>query len=396
MTVQIDAECRRRPLRDGAVSLLTCAAVIGIALLRPSAAEAAATKDLTPVWEPGAVVELPLPAPSPELAASFATRPESRSPTVELAALVRADTTPPLGFGGQRSGLPWASGSTGNETFGTWRGRPQDIHVIFSGRDSWDSIRGVPRWGSTRRYARTARVSLGLAMLTNAQRGNFAGCAAGMNDEHIRAVARGLVANGAGDSVVRLGWEMNGRGYPWSVGNFSASTSLYRDCFIRLASIIRSEAPDVLIEWTPRKSTDPRLRLDSLYPGDEYVDIVGLLYYDWYPASPTEADWLRNMVKRDKYGGPSGLGTWLEYARDRGKPLAIPEWGIGKHGMMNPFDNPLFIEKMYEFFRNNASDIAYEAYFNGITHKLFTGSGELLSASMNSAQAYLRLYRSAP
>jgi hypothetical protein len=217
-----------------------------------------------------------------------------------------------------------------------------------------------------------------------------------MNDEHIRAVARGLVANGAGDSVVRLGWEMNGRGYPWSVGDFSASTSLYRDCFIRLASIIRSEAPDVLIEWTPRKSTDPRLRLDSLYPGDEYVDIVGLLYYDWYPASPTEADWLRNMVKRDKYGGPSGLGTWLEYARDRGKPLAIPEWGIGKHGMMNPFDNPLFIEKMYEFFRNNASDIAYEAYFNGITHKLFTGSGELLSASMNSAQAYLRLYRSAP
>lgn len=396
MTVRIDARPPRPTLQKLAVSLLTCAAVIGMAVLRPDAAEAVAPKDLTPIWEPAAAVAPLVPGLSPELAAGVAPTPDPLAPPIELAAVMRESSAAPLGFGGRRSGLPWASGSTGNEIFGTWRGRPQDIHVIFSGRDSWDDVRRVPGFATTRRYAANARVSLGLAMLMNAQRGDFAGCVNGVNDEHIRAVARGLVANGAGNSVVRLGWEMNGKGFPWSVGNFAASAPVYRECFMRLASIIRAEAPDVLIEWTPRRGTDPRLRLESLYPGDEYVDIIGLLYYDWWPASPTEADWNRNLVQRDKHGGPRGLATWLAFAQDRGKPFAVAEWGIGKHGTMNPFDNPLFIRKMFEFFNDNASDIAYESYFNSLTHRLFVGNGEAISASANSAQMYLTLYRTAP
>lgn len=387
---------RRASSRRLLSHLLAGAALLATAFLPLAPASAAAPRQLEPFWDAPAVLASPMPRLPDEVVGSRAGRQAGPPRAIEVANLAAESATAPLSFGGQRSNLPWASGSTGDETFGTWRGRAQDIHVIFSGRESWDSIRRVPGFSTTRRYASRARVSLGLAMLTNDQRGNFAGCAAGINDEHIRAVARGLVANGAGNSVVRLGWEMNGKGFPWSVGAFADLTPLYRDCFIRLATIIRAEAPDVLIEWTPRRGTDPRLRLEALYPGDEYVDIIGLLYYDWWPASPTEEAWARNMVQRDKHGGPRGIGTWLEFAQDRGKPFAVAEWGIGKHLTMDPFDNPVFIRKMFDFFRDNAADLAYESYFNNLTHRLFTGEGKLLSASANSAATYLQLYRPTP
>jgi hypothetical protein len=372
-------------------------------MLHPGPVEAVAPKDLTPVWEPETAVEPLVPGLSPELAAGLATTSDVLGHVIELAAATTAPADPedvtdtaPLGFGGQMSGLPWASGSNAGVGFGPWRGRPQDVFVAFSGRSSWDDVRRVATFASTRRYASMGRVSLGLAMLINSERYDFASCLAGAKDEHIRAVARGLVASGAGDAVIRLGWEMNGKGFPWSLGNVPHLVPQYRQCFMRMVSIIRAEAPDMLIEWTPRKGTDPRIRLDALYPGDEYVDIIGLLYYDWWPASPTDADWNRNIVQRDRHGGPKGLATWLEFAQDHGKPLALAEWGIGKHGSLDPFDNPVFIRKMHEFFTEHSSDIAYESYFNTAKHKIFAANGEATVAGPNSAQMYLSLYRPTP
>ena len=148
----------------------------------------------------------------------------------------------------------------------------------------------------------------------------------------------------------------------------------------------------MLIEWPPRRETEAHLRLESMYPGDEFVDIVGVLYYDWWPAAPTEADWNRTIVQRDRNGGPKGLATWLDFAQQRGKPLSLPEWGIGKHREFDPFDNPLFIEKMYQFFSNNSRDIAYETYFNGTRHRIFSVTEGQRVVAPRSAATYRRLY----
>ncbi|MEK0086009.1 hypothetical protein U1T56_22870, partial [Geminicoccaceae bacterium SYSU G07066] len=69
-------------------------------------------------------------------------------------------------------------------------------------------------------------------------------------------------------------------------------------------------------------------------------------------------------------GNPVGLGAWLAWAKAKGKRFSVPEWGVSDHypGMPcadNGFDNPFFIEKMYQFFRANAAVMAYESYFNG-------------------------------
>lgn len=314
-------------------------------------------------------------------------------PTSGLAERGVAASRHPHGFGGHVSGLPWASGAIGGiPEFGNWRGRPLDIYTMFT-PFTWEGVLELPRWATTRRLAALpGRLSIGLSMLSSSQRWNFTPCVTGQNDAYIRAFVRGLVAIGAGDAILRVGWEMNGGSFHWSLGRIPQSIPQYRQCFIRMATIIRSEAPNMLIEWPPRRETLMPLRLESLYPGDEYVDIVGVLYYDWWPASPTEASWNVNLVERDRLGGPKGLLTWLDFARQRGKPLALPEWGLGKHGTQDPFDNPLFIQKMFEFFGSHSSDIAYESYFNRRTHRLTAPSGLRAELNLRSAETYRRLY----
>jgi hypothetical protein len=43
----------------------------------------------------------------------------------------------------------------------------------------------------------------------------------------------------------------------------------------------------------------------------------------------------------------------------------VPEWGVWDQGAGSAAaDNPLYVENMYRFFRDNAADIAYENYYN--------------------------------
>jgi hypothetical protein len=123
------------------------------------------------------------------------------------------------------------------------------------------------------------------------------------------------------------------------------------------------------IDWNmARKGTFP-LHVDRMYPGDDVVDVIGVQQYDCGRRT-TEAAWQAAYHERNaRTGSPIGLGAWLAYARGKGKPLSVPEWGTG--GPTNVceaepgLDNPFFIQKMFGFFRDNAPSIAYEAYFNG-------------------------------
>jgi hypothetical protein len=132
--------------------------------------------------------------------------------------------------------------------------------------------------------------------------------------------------------------------------------------------------------------------IGDAWPGDEWVDLVGIDYYDGYPAYRDAAAWGRDFAAMAD-GGPRGLGAWLAFARRHGKKLAVPEWGVrNKRGAGD--DNALFIEQMAAFFRQNAADIAYEAYFNpysGANARTFSIFPE--ANNPKAAASYLELYR---
>jgi hypothetical protein len=271
------------------------------------------------------------------------------------------------------AGKPWSSGAgCYSSGFDNWRGRPSDVYTHWAGQDWSTAISSI---GWLRKYASMpGRLSLGLPLVEKSTKGRFDLCNNGTFDSKIREVGRRLQAYGLGDSVLRPGWEMNGKGFPWAVE--PANKESYKQCFRRVVDILRSQAPKVLIEWNPQKGSNQPYDVRDIYPGNAYVDIIGVDYYDGWIATNDQASW-DTMYKKTLYNGPNGLGTWLAFAQSQGKLLAFPEWGIANgYGDPNATDNPFYIQKMHEFFQANASRVAYETYFNcrGSAHVIYPSS----------------------
>ena len=282
------------------------------------------------------------------------------------------------------SGLPWGSGVNGpsadNAAFASWRGgRRLDVRTIFFGIQDWTHMASSARALSTALNGGTGRLVVAIGMLPKTHTGQLAQCAAGQFDPQIRAVTTNMLNNGAQTAanngkpvIIRLGWEANNEGsYPWAA---TGDGSTWKNCFKRWVDILNPVAGSTrqkrfLIVWNMANRGTITYPIDNLWPGNDYVDIVGSQYYDRCSPLPDGDRYAfeARMDARTHSNNPAGPRAWLEYAKAKGKPWAMPEWGIGgpREGCAEPgTDNPYFIEKMYEFFWKNAAHIAFEAYFN--------------------------------
>jgi hypothetical protein len=317
---------------------------------------------------------------------------------VPAVATPQAEAAPPskVTWGGKRSGLPWASGaSSGASLLEAERGRPLDVGTTYTNRKgSWADF--IASAGNIKVVTKYDIPVIGMGLFPDAYRGQHAQCAAGAFDGYMRQFGARLVAAGGARAVIRLGWEFNFvNKFAWGVtGTDAASAAVWKGCFRRWVTKLRATPGQAFtIVWNAATNgTHPNV--DMLYPGNQYVDVIGTQYFDRCPPATTEALWQKRYNKRAKSGAPAGLGTWLAYAKSKGKRLAIPEWGIGgpSDSCRRPgIDNPFFIRKMHAFLRANAASIAYEAYFNA---SLRTGSHRLAPARPNprSAAVYKSLW----
>ncbi len=258
--------------------------------------------------------------------------------------------------------LPWPSGMAcpyreDPDEFARWRGSRVDALGGWASRTSWAAMRRYFGGHLRRDFVSKAPIMvLGLPLLTNESRGDFAGCTRGKYDAHFRNVALKLKRYTSTTKIIRLGWEANGNWYPWSIkGKYSE----YKSCFQRISRVIKSTDPSIKITWSVSGSKD-RKNYNALfakaYPGNAYVDYIGMSLYDHWPAAKTQAVW-------DKSYQPA-LDTIMSFARKNGKKVGFGEWGLSRLKGGGGGDNPLFIRNMYKFFKENASMIAYELYYN--------------------------------
>jgi hypothetical protein len=111
---------------------------------------------------------------------------------------------------------------------------------------------------------------------------------------------------------------------------------------------------------------------EGAYPGDAYVDYVGVDVYDWRWGDSdigAAARW-QWIVWQD-----FGLGWVADFAAEHGKPVTVPEWGVAADSVMENGgggDDPLFVSNMMSWLR--ANNVAYESYFNDSTSKIDTGA----------------------
>jgi hypothetical protein len=273
---------------------------------------------------------------------------------------------------GTPSGLAWKSGAASSDyaTFATWRGRPLDVAVAGSNWASWDEIIApyVSDLSSFPGFLQLRMPMLPGTGATLASGVTFASCASGSYDSYFVSLGQFLVGRGRGDSHVRIGWEANGNWYPWNAGN-AASPQEWVQCFQHEATALRSAAPNVQIDWNMNADTKTPAsgNATDIYPGDAYVDSIGVDFYDFFPALDTDALWTQHYMDQAPGGGPHGIGAWLAYAVSRGKPFSVPEWGIINSSAADCScggDDPVYVGHMHDFFAASAANMAYESYFN--------------------------------
>jgi hypothetical protein len=265
----------------------------------------------------------------------------------------------------RRSGLPWSSGvfipgdsPTAHESFGTWRGAKTDVVVTWPARRTWNDFVN-PAWLYDRWKSSPQTLVLGLPPFPEGVGGSLGACASGAYDGYWRSFGQGITAAGLADrSIIRLGWEFNGNWYAWSARN----PAEFAACWRKVHTAAEAAAPGLRWDWNTNRGPS-QLGIDSrnAYPGDAYVDIVGVDSYDGWPGATTEATW------NEHYNGAYGLKFWADFARAHGKKFSVPEWGVYPGTAWaghNGGDNPFYIAKMFRFFTEQKDNLAYEAYFN--------------------------------
>jgi hypothetical protein len=262
-------------------------------------------------------------------------------------------------------GLPWASGvyipgSSPSKAaeFAAFRGRPLDVVVDWPARRTWSDIVN-PTWLYDAWQDTPYTKVFGVAPIPEDGSGSLQACGSGAYDDKWREFGSNIKARGLDDdSIIRLGWEFNGDWYAWSAHDPGA----FAACFRKVVAAAESTAPALRWDWNVNRGKGQSVQdARAAYPGDAFVDIIGIDSYDMWPGATDEKSWNEHLT------GAYGLNFWVDFAKQHGKKVSVPEWGVypgTAQAGANGGDNALYISKMHEFFKSLGDDLAYEAYFN--------------------------------
>src|ERR1700760_1245118 len=203
----------------------------------------------------------------------------------------------------------------------------------------------------------------------------YQGIISGQYDADYKAVVDAWAQQGYKSVDFRIAYEFNGNFMAWAPGN-SASPSANAD-FVKawqhVADLVHQEGQADAITaktvWNPCNINWTGYDVASLYPGDQYVDVVATDVYspvypndltNWATGGTTQAadltSWAANPVNREHFWQYSNASSWapqgapgsgwsfqntVDFAKAHNKPLALVETGAGGNGTTTgPIDDP--------------------------------------------------------
>ncbi len=158
------------------------------------------------------------------------------------------------------------------------------------------------------------------------------------DDEYLRTFAREARKSGV-PIFLRYASEMNG---DWT--QYSGKPELYIQKWRLVHRIMEEEAPNVIMVWTV--FTFPESTIESFYPGDEYVDWVGVNIYNVVYHNDS-------IENKADYEDPLKLLNYVYNTYSYKKPIQISEYGATHYAST---DGKYYIdfakEKITRFYKN--------------------------------------------
>lgn len=146
----------------------------------------------------------------------------------------------------------------------------------------------------------------------------------GDHDAYIRSWARDITAWGK-PLMLRFAYEMNGDWMPWSEGVNGNRPGEYVAAWRHVHRIFASEgAANVSWVWAPNVAYSGSTPLEGLYPGDDYVDWLGVSGYNWGTGV---TEWHTWQSVEDVFGA-----TLAELRSLATKPIIITETASAESG----------------------------------------------------------------
>lgn len=146
---------------------------------------------------------------------------------------------------------------------------------------------------------------------------DLASVATGMHDRQLRALA-GAVAAFQEPVYLRFAHEMNGWWYPWAVGQNGNTPPEYVRAWRHVRQLFRTAgATNAAFVWSPNALTGSgrETPLEFAYPGDPYVDLVGMTAYGHGTSPAATFD-----------------PTYARLTALTGKPIVLTETGVDGPG----------------------------------------------------------------
>ncbi|MFK0151680.1 glycoside hydrolase family 26 protein [Streptomyces sp. NPDC090499] len=266
----------------------------------------------------------PLPTPTPAADAPAVGAPARATPPAFGAFL----DSGPLGVARMAQLSSWLGGT-----------ELKVAHTYLPG-NRWADIEGAPGFLDVWAHWRREKADRTLVLNVPMQERNEEGVgddevrsllqqgAAGAFDHHFRALAERLVDLRVPDTVIVLGWEMNGITYTHRCGPDPEAWKTY---WKRIVTTMRAvPGQKFRFDFTSSRGRDA-VPWTQCYPGDDTVDIIGMDSYD-QPSGLSFDQQVRE---------PYGLQQHVDFAKAHGKPISYPEWGLFRNG-----DNAEYMRRM--------------------------------------------------
>jgi hypothetical protein len=194
--------------------------------------------------------------------------------------------------------------------------------MSFLDDTSWQKMEN-PSWFISQFAGSKYSMIWGVPMLPNIGNYSLAAGAGGAYDQYFVTLAQGLVSGGQGNSIIRMGWEFNEGWAPWAAsGQATNFIAYWRQIVTSMRSV---PGANFQFEWNPNIGAQSAGNLAAFYPGNDYVNLIGLDVYDISWGSYPGAAKLFSTLLTEPYG----LNWLTSFAAQQGKPMTLPEWGLG-------------------------------------------------------------------